>query len=519
MKKIIIPIALVAALAAAYFVFFHGGDRLPNIILVTCDTLRADRLHLYGNPRETSPNLDALAKESVVFDHFYANSSFTPPSHASILTGRYVRSHGILWWDSSLSPGVKTIAELLGTPKGSTTGAGYNTGAFVNLENFRKLGLTRGFEHVRSRTWFTGEDLTKDFFEWFDAQKDGRPVCSWLHYWDPHRPYAYREWQYLRPPPNKQKSESEIAAMPEIDRDIYKRSFEAGARPMFTFNETLYGKGSPGVGRMDYHYDRPVKDKDNSYFVPGEPTSRPFTDDDNRFLIDRFDGGVKYTDQWLGALVDGLRERGALDHTLLIITGDHGESFTERDVQYFAHDPYLYEEVTRVPCIIRFPAGEFGGTRVANLGQSVDLLPTVFEYIGLSNPPQLQGSSLIDITNVRSLASRQGDFVYAQTQGKLKNEATGKFELAGKQFAVRSANKRLIAAPLAGGHWNLEYYDLSADPGEKKNLHAKPALAEEELLLKELQSWLGRIPSPPTGDRDMTDEEIRALITGGYIKK
>lgn len=490
---------------------------MPNIVIVTCDTLRADRLHLYGNPRETSPNLDALAKESVVWDQFYSNSSYTPPSHASILTGRYVTSHGVLWWDSTLPAAVKNVAELAGTPKeGGTTGLGYKTGAFVNLENFRSLGLTRGFEHVRSQTWFTGEELNKDFFDWTDATKnDGRPVCAWLHFWDPHRPYAYRDYKWLRP--NPMKPAQEIESMKEPERGVYERTAAAGLRKEFIFNETLFGKGSIGVGRMESHYDRTRESNALAHTVPGEPAPRMLTDADNQFLVDRFDGGVKYTDECLGKFIDGLRDRGMLDNTILIITADHGEAFTEHKEMLFGHDPHLYDEVTHVPLLIRFPNAQFGGTRVAGaLGQSIDLMPTIWDYLGASRNAQFQGKSLLPRIQGGEAPNLQ---IFSQTQTKVENKTTKKFELAGRKYSIRTATHRLITMPVEKNHWAFEYYDLTSDPRAQKNLHSEPPSKEEALLRKELFAWIDKMPVPPQGERVMTDEELNALITGGYIKK
>lgn len=514
---VILALAVVIFLSTYILLFRKSGNKLPNIIIVTCDTLRADRLHLYGNPRETSPNLDALAKESVVFEQFYSNSSFTPPSHGSILTGRYVTSHGVLWWDSTLPPTVQTVAELVATPKGGTvaTGLGYKTGAFVNLENFRKLGLTRGFETVRSQTWFTGEELNKDFFDWIDATKDDtRPAMSWLHFWDPHRPYGYREYRWLKPPTVK--SPAELASMPEVDRGIYERTAAAGERKEYLFNETLFGRGSLGVGRMEQHYDRLLANKNAPLIIPGEPASRPFTADDDRFLVDRFDGGVKYTDECLGKLIDGLRERGILENTILVITADHGESFTEHEEMLFAHDPHLYDEVTRVPCIIRFPNAQFGGARVSGtVAESVDLLPTIWQSIGVLPNAQFQGRSLLPAID----GSAANFYAYSQTQTKVENRTTKKFELSGRKYSIRSKTHRLIGEPLPDKHWKFEYYNLIDDPRSQKNLHSEPPSSDELKLRSDLMKWITELPVPPAGERALTDAELNGLITGGYIGK
>lgn len=517
MKKVIASLLAVAVVLALWFYIAKSGRVSPNILIVTCDTLRADRLHLYGNTRPTSPRLDALAKESVVFDRFYASSSFTPPTHASILTGKHVPTHQILWWDSVLSPAVKTVAELIGTPAGATTGLGYRTGAFVNLENFNSLGLVRGFEHVRSQTWFPGPELNQDFFAWLDGGKDGRPFCTWMHFWDPHRPYAWRQWNFLAPPP---KSAEEIQNMSDSGRGLYERTLAASKRAPMEFNEMMFGKGSPGVGRSEGHYNRPAVNEGKPVYVPVEERHRALTAADDQFLVDRFDGGVAFTDGQLGVLVDGLRERGLLENTILVITADHGETFTERGDQKFTHDPHLYEQVTRVPFVIRFPKGEFGGRRIDALSASVDILPTIYDYLGLwfeesTNRP-FQGRSLLPV--IRNGSGDGSAYVFSQTQDKKKSESTGAWTIVNKKYAVRSATHRLVAEPAdAREAWKFEWYDLASDPMETKNIHTNPPSEAEAKCMEALYKWLKSSSAAAPGDRTLTEAELKQLELGGYI--
>jgi arylsulfatase A-like enzyme len=511
--------AAALALLAAGALWWHFGKKrrggLPNILIVTCDTLRADRLHLYGAERETSPNLDALAKESVVFDNFFSNASFTPPSHASILTGLYPNTHGLLWWNDKLLPGARTIAEWLGTPAGKEgkVGLGYRTGSFVNLDNFRLMDVTRGFDHQRSEMWFPADELNRDFFSWLDGGAPQR-FCAWLHYWDPHRPYAYRDWHWLEP--NPKKTPEQLAATSPGDRSLYEKMLRTSARPSFPFNETLFGTGDLNVGRFEAHYNRKLAAQNLPLDMgPGAPP-RLINDGDDRFLVDRYDGGVAYLDKYLGLLIDGLRSRGELDDTLLVITSDHGESFKERADEWFTHDPHLYDEVTHVPCIIRFPGGRNGGKRVVAMAQSVDLLPTVFDELGFVTDTSLarfQGKTLLPRIDGR--AQGAGEAVFAQTQDKaeVKEGETKRWVLTGRKYSVRTPAHRLV--------WNVdanppgfELYDLAKDRGEKTNIF--PGNVGKELA-ETLQAWLDRTPPAVASERELSSEEKSSLP--GYVQK
>jgi arylsulfatase A-like enzyme len=521
--RILLALVLLAAVAALWFVLsgYNGSKRLPNVLIVTCDSLRTDRLHLYGNSRPTSPFLDAFARESVVFDRCYANSSFTPPSHGSILTGQYVKTHGVLWWNDVLSSATPTLAERFGTPKDGKVarGLGYRTGAFVNLDNLTSLGLTRGFEHVRSETWLPGDDLNRDFLAWVDDRADARPFCAWLHYWDPHRPYAFRSFRFLNPG----KNEGDLAKMAPAERAATEKLIRTSLRPDLIFNETQFGKGDLGVGRDESHYNRKRATRDQPLFVPISNVKRPFTAEDDRFLVDRYDGGVAYLDEQLKVMVEGLRRRGELDHTILVITSDHGESFAERDDEYFTHDPHLYDEVTHVPLIIRFPGGEHGGTRLSALAESIDLLPTIHDAIGILTNTirrELPGESLLPAI---AGAARAKTFVFSQTQGKQPGPAVpgkpARFVVTDRKYSVRTLSHRLIAAPAEKDGWHFEFYDLERDPGARTNLHQSPPGDEEKRMFAALQEWMKNTLSASDAERQMSDAELKTLMEGNYIGK
>ncbi len=509
----------------------RGREDLPNVLVVTCDTLRLDRTSLYGHTRPTTPNLESLAAESVVFESFFASSSFTPPSHASLLTGRHVATHGLLWWDQKVSPSVRNLAQILGTPRATNgdpgagggdapRGLGYRTGAFVNLPNFEPMGVTRGFEKVRTGAWFPGGELNRDFFAWLD-EPDERRFCAWLHYWDPHRPFGYREWKWLAP--KELLRPVQRNALSPAERAHYDLTLEASQRPPLSFEEERFGKHDPRIGRAEEHYNRAGElQRTTPLWIPPADEHRPFTEEDDRYLVDRYDGGVLYLDRWIGELVEGLRSRGHLDRTILVITSDHGETFTERADRWFTHDPHLYEEVTHVPCLVRFPGGRWGGVRVEALASHVDVLPTILDWLG-RRETGVQGASLLPRIEGRGRESWP-PYAFSQTQvrkgflldpTKPKSEENPEtWKTLDRKFSIRSATHRLIYAPEP---FSVELYDLAADPGETRNLHAKDPSEVERKLFAALLDWIRTTPVAKEGDDPLSDAELEILRRNGYV--
>ena len=172
--------------AALLWIASCGGGERPSVLLITVDTLRADRLGCYGYGRDTTPNLDRLAAESARFPRAYSHAPFTAPSHASLFTSLNVPSHGVHAWEEVLGPDAEPLGERF-------SAAGYRTGAFYNHPGLRQSQVTRGFDEVQLR-FFEEADRTVDaFLEWLDGG-DG-PYAAWMHLWDVHRPYGFRDWR------------------------------------------------------------------------------------------------------------------------------------------------------------------------------------------------------------------------------------------------------------------------------------------------------------------------------------
>ncbi|MFT5461136.1 MAG: arylsulfatase A-like enzyme [Planctomycetota bacterium] len=310
----------------------NGEDQL-NLLLISLDTLRADRLGCYGYDRDTSPALDAFAERSVRFRYAIAPSPWTVPSHVSLLTGLLPSTHGV--HTSVQVPGDDTdlLAELL-FPRGWYT-FGITDGGNVS----GSLGFDRGF-----RAFY---DVDKSFSTTVrEAQTymaDRQPFGAWfafLHTYDIHCPYD-------PPEPYRSMFETEGAQSADID-----------------------GKcGNPWLNEMD------------------------LSPEQVQYISDRYDGGIREVDDTLAKLFKSLEESGAMENTVIVITSDHGEEFKEHG--QIGHERSLHRELLEVPLIIYAPGLEPGV--VDSPVSLVDVMPTVLELLGEAIPEGLDGRSLLPL--------------------------------------------------------------------------------------------------------------------------
>lgn len=332
--------------AAAMRAVWSGAGGPPNVLLITVDTLRADHLHCYGQPLPASPNIDAFAARSVVFERAIAASGYTGPAHSSIMTARYPRrqsmglSNGMLTLD-----GVETLAEALRQ-------GGYDTAAFVsNGVLAARSGLNRGFvvyddelpsvERNRPNVF---ERLAPQTVEralaWLGRPRT-KPFFLWVHFQDPHGPYT---------PP------------------------------------------------------APYRDRFHVPAVAGEPELRVLDDDGGRGGIpayqlvegprrvsdyrSRYAGEIAFMDQSVGKLLAAVERHRP---TIVALTADHGESFGENDF-YFAHGHSAAPDLSHVPLIVNAPG--LRPERRADPVSHVDVMPTLLELAGRPVPAGVEGIAL-----------------------------------------------------------------------------------------------------------------------------
>jgi arylsulfatase A-like enzyme len=326
-----------------------------NLVLITVDTLRRDRIGAYGYAAAQTPSLDTLAADSIRFDRAYAHASMTLPSVATLLTGLLPATHGVYDNRGTLPASVPTLATRLEEK-------GFRSGAFLGNYALRpKRQLTRGFEHyteefssregVRDHPENRGGLLTQKALAWLDTLGDGDRFFLWVHYQEPHGPYE---------PPD-------FVSPASGEGPVLEESATKSGRAAIPKYQWL------GHGRL-------------------------------REYEARYDGEIREMDRHLGALILGLRERGLLDRSVVVFTSDHGEAFGEDDL-YCAHGEGLDDSLLRVPLLLRVP-GHAPGVRSDRVGLT-DVLPTLADLLGFPTATGA-GASLLEDRGDRPVVAQVG---------------------------------------------------------------------------------------------------------------
>jgi len=426
----------------------------PNVLVIVLDTLRADHLSSYGYSRPTSPEIDRIASQGVLFENAIAPCSWSLPSHASLLTGRAPSEHGMQnvqampwpgWGEKSLS-GYPRLGEVL-------RHRGYRTGAFsANRIYFtRNVGLGRGFIHFEDYFDSVGDSFVRtlygrEFARLYLNRSENSKVTRALRYlglesWldkdsegsgDVGGAYGVR----------KRASAVNQELMQWIDRDRQ--------HPFFAF-----------LNYLDVHY---------SY---GGPPGYPKPDWDRGTTVDEYDAGLKYVDDYIGRLLRDLERREARN-TIVVITSDHGESLGAHGLSY--HGAALYRELIQVPLIISYPQQIPKGLRVAVPVSITGIPGTVMDLLADREPGVFPGPSLSALWKSQN---QQTDWPYpiselAQTDIIVPADRVVEGEIP---IATNGWMKSLVAP-----RWHLithekfghQLYDWTNDPKESNNLIDSP---------------------------------------------
>jgi len=352
----------------------------PDVLLITIDTLRADRLGSYGFRLPTSPAIDRLAGQGVVFERAIAGASFTAASHASIMASRYTREHTIGYENGTTRlQDITTLAEILQRD-------GYQTAAFVgNLVLDHSSGLDRGFavyddeltDAEPNRPYFferIAEKTTRRAIRWLQ-DRDAGPFFLWVHYQDPHGPYT--------PPPD----------------------FAGRFPPQSTPEEKMlpFLSGDAGLNGIPAYQEI-------------EGIHRP------SIYEARYAEEIAYADHWIGRLLAQVDAAASEAGAIVALTADHGESLGEEG-RYFMHGNSTKPDQAHVPLILRAPGLAAG--RRPELVHHVDIMPTILELVGLEIPPKLSGIALGPVLRGESPLPER--FVYCDEGADLSAYATDGF--------------------------------------------------------------------------------------------
>ena len=466
----------------------------PNILLISIDTLRADHLSCYGYARHTSPNIDRIALEGAIFRQAYSTAAWTPPAHASMLTGLLPSQHGVID-QNKLGQDVPTLAELLQKN-------GYRTAGFVNNSQVGALvGLDKGHEDF-IEVWLGAEDknifhrgagfLARKFFEivgrdddgahktnqsvlkWFEERGSrSQPFYVFLHYIDVHNPYKAPHPFRFRFLNDKVKRTVDL-----------EKIWLIAQNPLVCLTDEI-----------------------------------ELTDDELNVLKALYDGEISYLDHKIGELLGEMRKRGLLEKTFLIITADHGEHFGEHGL--FSHVASVYEPVIHIPLIIRYPEMIDAGQEIEQIVQLIDIFPTVLNVAQIQTEANgiLQGKDLLPLQK----NCNYHDYLIAEWEGRIpffvkdRIPTNGKMNLlevfTNKLTAIRSGNEKLIVE--SNGKSYL--YDLSMDPFENIDIaETKPAVADS--LRHKLEEWRNSVQNLGAAEPyEIPDQMRRHLKALGYL--
>ncbi len=382
------PLLVLGAVHLAAVVVLHAwpalgrraAGRAPDVVFVIVDTLRADHLGFAGYSRPTSPHLDRLATDSVVFDNAFAQAPWTSPSVASLLTSQYP---AMLGYADSKDPAVAGddalfLAEILAEH-------GYLTHAVISHTYVgSRLGFDQGMTafdegdalgplHVSS------ESVTDKAIAALDLHgARDRPLFLFVHYFDPHFSYILHQ---------------------DFDFDPDYRGELSSGEP--------YGS------------------------LLDRARARSLSERDLRYLRALYDSEIRFTDQHAGRLLEHLRRQELYDDTVIVFAADHGEAFLDRKDRWIGHGKTLFGELIHVPLVIKLPAGKSAGTRVSTPVALLDVVPSLLELLDLPAPPGLEGRAL-PLVAPRALRGLAAEPVFSETMARrrwLQSVVAGRLKL------------------------------------------------------------------------------------------
>jgi len=431
-----------------------AGPPPRNLLLVVLDTTRADHLTSYGYGVDTSPTVERLARAGTLFERAYAQSSLTPVSAGSFLSGLYPHRHGVrslfMVAEESLAADVPTLAQWLGE-------AGRRTAAFVSAVPMgAQYGLDRGFETYADSFPKLGaggcgrayqrraDDTTRLALEWLDAN-GSEPFALMVHFFDVHD-------ATLSPPRGFLADRVSFPLPADTERPCALRGL-----------------------RRDEH------------------------------KVELYDAEIRFMDRELARLLGRLDDLGVRDETLVCVIADHGEGLGDNGV--WTHG-WLYEKQLHVPLVLQGP-GVPAGLRVAETVRLVDLAPTLLELFDLGRTAdgleRLDGRSLLSLMAGLDDAPRE---VYAEVH----HAAEDRLERDTEMYALVRDGWKYVHRPSTGDH---ELYRLPDDPDEAVNLYAAdhPAARDLAARLAAMEAEDGRTFRAA----DLDPARAEALESLGYL--
>lgn len=426
----------------------------PNILLIAIDSLRADHMSSYGYHRLTTPHLDKIATQSVLFENTFSAHIPTTPAYASMLTGMDCFNTQVvaLRHKGGLRPEVKTMAEIM-------RDFGYNTTCVGFTGNPSSRGFDTYLDYPGWGSWNEGRspkaqnlnDVTLPELDRLVA--DDKPFFMMLRHMDPHAPY-------LPPAP-------------------YERMFYHG------------DESDPANKSMEPVMNfKPFRDFFASWMPPGIS--------DKDYVIAQYDGAIAYMDAAIQSIFAALETHGILENTIVVINGDHGETLYDHECWFDHHG--MYDNVLHVPLIIRYPAILPQGIRLSGYNQHHDLLPTVLELAGIGQD-ELNWPSKLRFTGRSLLPMIRGEVASYESEFYI-TECTWM-----RKHGWRTPEWKLMVALEPDFHFKpeIELYHLISDPDENVNL----AVQQPDVvafLRGRMEAWIAKRTAETRRDNPMLNQ-------------
>ena len=426
----------------------------PNVIIFLIDALSLNHLGCYGYERDTSPNIDKFASTGIIFKNYFSQSSWTKPSVASLFTSLYPSSHGAyrsegdLEEEMCLNPNAVTLAEILRSH-------GYATAAFSEIGFVsRTFGFDAGFDSFYNVYEYAKKvngnipikDIITPIYEYL-KNKVNQSNFLYIHNVYPHGPFS---------PPE----EFNIFSQPGS-------SFESAIRQ----------------ARLNNNIDE---------------------------LISLYDGEVLYADELFRQFLEMLEDLNIRDNSIIILLADHGEALVENKHGPWRHGNALYDEDIKIPLIISFPKKDAIKGSVDAIVQSIDIMPTILDYLNIALPQKIQGNSFMPLLKKSSSPDRDRHVfcelnMYQDERSVIYTYRTDKFKYI---FNTTTGKEEL--------------YDIVHDPDETYNLISlEPQLASElnKKVLDKIENLKNFLPQRKLAQKIEIPEEVkRSLKALGYIK-
>ncbi|MCE9595572.1 MAG: sulfatase [Planctomycetes bacterium] len=467
-----------------------------NVLLISIDTLRADHLHCYGYEPETSPRIDALAKEGVLFENAVSSTSWTLPAHLTMLSGLPISAHSVCeerLYDRHDAHDVRIPPPLRGNLVSEPlSAAGYRTAGFYSWKYLDdSFGFDAGFD-----VW----------------ERRGLDLFS--------HPTLGLEFGRLRKAKDVEGMKAMLAAYPELVDPKRRTSPEVVDSAIEWLDGTRSGGDAPFflfVHLFDVHAPyKPPEGFDRFGPKPSDPASdEPVVPREHlRRQIGLYDGGIAYVDSQVGRLLDHLDQLGLAENTLVILTADHGEEFMEHGA--LGHRQQLYRESIGVPLILR-QKGEFtAGRRVAETVGLVDIVPTILAATKVEPLHALPGADLGAIARGEAGPKER---VYTSELFVFAGN-----EVAYRQVALARGSEHTLVTFCADDFWRGETYDWKIDAHElaaprtfdSRGEYGRGVRAQLLRTARAYRRLRDGLPQRGQGLRELDEVELKQLKALGY---